>query len=235
MIDIEKLVGEVSEEIKKGSTRLVYFPVNKRKIILDEIEIEIETVLKVAKSHTLELNTKKCDLGKFQNTVESNFEFSQYNAFLKKINGEYETNYNGILSPIFHYSKTYNWIEMFRVYPLTERIFQQTMALDLYPNGLYFSDVVNSIFECYTNIVREQNTTYTKYITYDKYDTIIKHPWVRNYISWMIEFNMVPWDLVIKNFGYIEHPISKKKIIVLCDYGYSEEYEKFFNFIEQSA
>jgi hypothetical protein len=89
MIDIEKLVGQVSNDVKTGSTRLVYFPVNKRKILLDGIETEIETVLKVGKPHKLEMHTNACELGACQNKIECQLSNSNYSVFIKNSDGSY--------------------------------------------------------------------------------------------------------------------------------------------------
>jgi hypothetical protein len=235
MIDIEKLVGKVSDEIKKGSTRLVYFPINPRKIILDGIDVEIETVLKVAKSHTLELNSGECDLGKCQNRIEFALNSSKYTLFAKNSNLTYTTNNTVLLSTIINSDPNNNWIEMIKVNQLTPALFNEITATEIYYCGLGFIDVQNCFFRYYTNMHKAENEQVPSYIDDDKYFFIIEHPWVKMYLDFMKNFNLVPFDFTLKNLGYIEHPISKNKIILLCDYGFTEEYNKFFDLVEENA
>ena len=81
MIDIESIVGEVSKDFKQGSSRIVYFPVNKKKIVLDGIETEIETVLKVAKSTSVDDVIDKHEFGKLQNKIEINISKSKFSLY----------------------------------------------------------------------------------------------------------------------------------------------------------
>ena len=236
MIDVEKLVGKVSDQIKKGSTRLVYFPINTRKIILDGIETEIETVLKVAKSHTLELNSGECNLGKCQNSIESALNSSKYTLFAKNSNGTYTTNNSVLLSTIINSDTNNNWIEMVKVYPLTLALFNEITATEIYYCGLGFVDVQNCFCRFYVNMHKTENEQVSSYgMDDDKYFFIIQHPWVKMYLDFMQNYNLIPFDFTLKNLGYIEHPISKNKIILLCDYGFTEEYNKFFDLVEENA
>jgi hypothetical protein len=44
---------------------------------------------------------------------------------------------------------------------------------------------------------------------------------------------IIPYDFNLRNLGYIIHPITKKEIMVICDYGYTKEYDVFFDLIEK--
>lgn len=227
MIDIEKIIGKVSNEIKKGSTRIVYFPINKRKIILDGIETEIETVLKVAKPHTVEFYSESNKLGKFQNKTETSLKYSQYNAFIVNSDNTYFTNYSGILSPIISHYPDYSWVEMVRVKPMTIRDFCIETTTEDYPAGLYFSDVELCMRKFFSLQEKVEGEIWPEYISTEKYEFIIKHPWINSYFSLLNEINLISVDFTLENLGYIEHPLTKKKIIVLCDYGCTKEYKNF--------
>jgi hypothetical protein len=56
-----------------------------------------------------------------------------------------------------------------------------------------------------------------------------KHSFVKTYNSYMVEFKVIPQELKLKNSGYIVHPLTAKKSIVICDYGFTGEYCKFFS------
>lgn len=233
MIDIEKLVGKVSKEIKKGSTRLVYFPNNKRKIILDGIELEIETVLKVAKSHTLEINSGECFLGKFQTKIECELSESKYNVFSKNSDGTYITNYNGILTPIIAHSPDYYWEEMVRVFPMTIRDFCLENTTEDYPAGLYFPDAELCMRKWFCSS-DGRGGIYPNFISDEKYNIIINHPWMKLYIALLIDKKLMPQDFTLENLGYMIHPISGKKIIVINDYGCTEEYMQYLQACESA-
>jgi len=236
MIDIEKLVGEVSNEVKQGSTRLVYFPLNKRKIILDRIEAEIETVLKVVKPHTLEKTTGSCKLGLCQNKIESELNNSKYSAFLKNLDGSYTTNPDGILAPIFSYDQEFNWLEMLRVInPMTVPIFNKFTGGEGFPAGLLFNNVKLSLQRYYINLTKEEGAIVGQLIEDEKYNLCVKHPWVKTYIRFMEESNILPFDFTLKNLGYIIHPITKKEVMVICDYGFTDEYDELFDLIEAES
>jgi hypothetical protein len=226
MIDIEKLVGQVSKEIKKGSTRLVYFPINSRKIILDGIEVKIDTVLKIVKSHTLEINSDECFLGKFQNKIECQLNDSKYSLFLKNTDGSYTTNYNGILTPIIAHNPDYFWEEMIRVFPMTIRDFCLENTTENYPAGLYFPDAALCMHKWFCSS-DGKGGIYPKFISDEKYDIIMNHPWIKLYISLLIDKKLMPQEFTLENLGYIIHPISGKKIIVISDYGCTEEYMQY--------
>ena len=234
MIDIEKLVGKISTNVKIGSTRLVYFPLNKTKIILDGIEVEIETALKVVKPHKFE--TDKCDLGKCQTKIESELSKSKYSVFLKNSDGTYTTNYNGILAPILQYDNDFNWIQMVKVInPMTIPIFNKFTGGEGFPAGLYFDHVKLSLQRHHVNLTKIEGQKCGQYIDEEKYNFIIKHPWVKTYISFMEESKILPFDFTLKNLGYIIHPITKKNIMVICDYGFTQEYDELFDLIEAES
>lgn len=240
MIDIEKLVGKVSKEIKYGSTRTVYFPINKRKIILDGIETEIETVLKVANPHRLEITTDKCTLGKFQNKIESELSQTKYSAFILNPDSSYKTNYNGILSPVIQSDPENSWIEMVKVVnPLTVPIFNKFTGGERFPAGLFFKHVQLSLTQHHLNMLKKQNTckntSYGQYIDNEKYELIITHPWVKTYISVMEKYDAIPSDFSLRNLGYITHPITEKEIMVICDYGLTKKYHDFLCFVEKNG
>jgi hypothetical protein len=234
MIDIEKLVGQVSNDVKTGSTRLVYFPVNKRKILLDGIETEIETVLKVGKPHKLEMHTNACELGACQNKIECQLSNSNYSVFIKNSDGSYTTNYDGILTPILQYDADFNWLEMVKVInPMTVPIFNKFTGGEGFPAGLFFDNVKLSLHRHYGNLTRKEGEQVGQLISDEKYNLVIKHPWVKTYISFMEKLLIIPYDFNLRNLGYIIHPITKKEIMVICDYGYTKEYDVFFDLIEK--
>lgn len=234
MIDIEKLVGEVSNEVKQGSTRLVYFPLNKRKIILDGIETEIETVLKVVKPHKVE--SGKCDLGKCQTKIESELSKSKYSAFLKNFDGSYTTNPDGILAPVLQYDHEFNWVEMVKVVnPMTIPIFNKFTGGEGFPAGLLFNNVKLSLERYHGNLTKTEGIIIGQLIEDEKYNLCVKHPWVKTYIRFMEESNILPFDFNLKNLGYIIHTITKKEIMVICDYGFTTEYDELFDLIEAES
>jgi hypothetical protein len=224
MIEIEKLVGKVFDKIEKGSTRLVYFPIQKKKIILDGIETEIKTALKVAKPHKYEIESGECTLGKFQNKVESSLMNSDYNAFILNCDNTYTTNYNGILCPVISHDPNFYWEEMFYVYPMTVRDFCIETTTDEYPAGLYFPDVHSCMENYFAECNKKPGEIWPEYIEEHKYNLIMKHPLIKTYISLAKHIKLMTVDFTLKNLGYIEHPFSKKKTIVLCDYGCTLDY-----------
>lgn len=235
MIDIEKIVGAVSKQTKQGSTRIVYFPVNKKRIIIDGVETLVDTVLKVAKPHTIERYTDRCDLGIFQNKTEMSDIHSKYGILVKNQDETYTTNPNGILSPILNQDARGNWIEMLRLEPMTPYHFNGLTANQEYPAGLSFDNAMKTAQKYYSNLAKLEGISHPDYIEEGLYQNIKQHPWMKLYLSWMEVNDMSPFDFVTKNLGYFSHPLTTEKTIGICDYGFSEEYDKYFDLIENSS
>ena len=234
MIDIEKLVGKVSTDIKHGSTRAVYFPTNKRKIILDNIETEIETVLKVAKPHKKGIDTNS-KLGKLQNKIEISLSKTEYNIFTKNLDGSFTTNHNGILATIIEHDVNNNWVEMLRVVnPMTIPIFNEFTGGEGFPAGLFYPDVDLSVKDYYRKLIKKENEIMADLIDEEKYKIIIQHPWIKIYLSMVVKYGIYPSDFSLRNLGYIIHPISKQKYMVICDYGYTENYHNILVPLEEA-
>lgn len=230
MIDIEKLVGEVSNDVKQGSSRIVYFPKNKKRIILDGIETEIETVLKVAKCDSDSLIDRH-EFGQLQNKIEITINQSKFSLYTKNSDGSYLTNKSGILAPILNFDPNNNWIEMVRVInPMTIPIFNKFTGGEGFPAGLHFDQAKLSIRKHYNiNYDKDPGIIYPKLIDDEKYRVIMQHPWIKIYDQLMAEFDIEPSDFVLKNLGYIINPVTKQENMVLCDYGLTYESSKFID------
>jgi hypothetical protein len=224
MIDIEKLVGQVSNDFKQGSSRIVYFPENKKTIILDGIETEIETVLKVAKRDSDSLIDRR-EFGQLQNKIEIKLNKSKFSLYTKNFDGSYSTNDLGILAPILNCDPNNDWIEMVRVInPMTIPIFNKFTGGENFPAGLHFDQAKLAIRKHYNiNYDKDPGISYPKLIDDEKYQFIIQHPWIKIYDLLMAEFDIDPSDFVLKNLGYIINPVTKKENMVLCDYGLTYE------------
>lgn len=233
MIDIEKLVGEVSNEFKQGSSRIVYFPKNKTKIILDGVETEIETVLKVVKPNLLDDLMNRHEFGKLQNKIEIEMNKSKFSLYTKNFDGSYSTNDLGILAPILNSDPNNEWIEMVRVInPMTIPIFNKFTGGEGFPAGLHFDQAKLSIRKHYNiNYDKDPGIIYPELINDEKYKFIIQHPWIKIYDLLMAEFDIDPSDFVLKNLGYIINPVTKKENMVLCDYGLTYESSNFVDML----
>lgn len=224
MIDIGNIVGEVSTVFKQGSTRTVYFPINKKKIILDGIETEVETILKVVKPHSfLEKDSDSPEFGKKQNKLEIKLSKTKYSKFIKNQDGSFISNKNGILCPIINYDDNNNWIEMIRLTsnPMTIPIFNRFSAAEKFPAGLFFDDVISCVKQYFLKFLADDVEFPPDYISTEKMELLITHPFIETYISLMKEFNIIPMEFNHKNLGLILYPTES---IAICDYGIDVEY-----------
>lgn len=208
--------GLESLKAKKGSSRAVYFPKDSEKIHLDGQETSIPIALKIAIVNPLDRHTgDDSTLGEKQNKNESDsFTNYRYGKIYRDDSGNLHTNEEGILAPVIDNHIKDHYIKMAKVDNITPKIFAKLTINEKYPNGIKFDDFVDTLIK---NHLRNGG----KKVKVDEH--ILNHPLTATFANFIADTVNDPRDYSIVNFGVFTHPITKKKSVVLRDFGADED------------
>lgn len=249
-------LGTNYNRLGEGSSR-VYSPHTSahHRIFLDGVLTHERTGMKFAKRFGLDKyhDAKAHDgltLGQMQMRAENgdHFQNQHYRVYRhvgtsKDLFGHtyhhYETNENGIFAPLFeHDDKTHKWAHVGHVYPIVEdpwkedekphpRSFQALTKTKEFPNGIKHQEFHNVLMRDHQrNEGRYREALYSEY---EKHmDEVENHPLVQKFLDHQRNFAAPPHDYTERNLGIHIHPLTKKKSIVACDFGYNQEVAKAY-------
>lgn len=232
LIEAGEDTGLEDSKPKKGSSRAVYFPKDKKQLHIDGHPTEMHTVVKVAFPGTLDKHTGHSQLlGEMQNEVEADhFSRQHYGLLRKDSQGKYTTNHSGIFAPVVAAhgddgEGNHHWLEMGRVTPLKSGDFKRLTKTPEFPKGIShqeFFDAVNR------NHAEAHGMNHISMTGQERHDEVVNHPLVESAINATLDTGMHPGDLVRRNMGVWVHPHTGKEHVVISDYGFTDEIGKAY-------
>lgn len=211
--------------IAKGSSREIK-NLKEKFIILDGELVSIPTIIKSRIENKFDQYLTGDSFGIQQNKMECDIRNNEY-SILVNSGDSYQFNETGFLAPVFEFDSNFEWLEMSYVNKINKFLFQELTITDKFPNGINFDSFVYSANKKYRElhgIIYPEDSYFPNQIPDSKYELLLTHPWVANFISWMELVNFEANDLITKNMGIFTHPITMRGYPVICDYGISREY-----------
>lgn len=214
--------GFENDKPKRGSSRAVYFPKEKREIMLDGKKASVPTAVKIAFRGTLDPHTNHTMLlGEMQNQVEADPGITgDYGIIRQTQPGNYETNPNGVLVPVFDAHPEYHHLEMGKIEKFNANDFREATKTKDFPKGIAFSHMTDTMRYIHADANSEYHWSRR---TDEDHERIMHHPFVSNMINMMLDSDMHPGDLAPRNMGIWVHPHTKTRHPVIADYGATKE------------
>lgn len=214
----------IENKMKRGSSRLVFFPKDHHSITVDGNQVKIPSVIKIAyKSEFDKHLNSDTTLGQEQNKAESHFLNRKRFSILSNDKGELKTNENGIFAPVLKTSKNHSWLEMARTEPVDESKFQELTKTETHPNGITHKQMYDVVNNEYKKKTQNKNLPNPTGMNSEQYQHILKHPLIKKLLNVSIEAKSHPSDFRIANFGEFTHPVTGHKQLALIDYGYNDK------------
>lgn len=219
--------GLENDKPKRGSSRAVYFPKDKKPITIDGIETAIPTAIKIAFQGSLDNDTGSDRLlGEHQNEHESD-SIHYFHAIIRNIhNRGYTTNLNGVIAPVLSSHPEHHWLEMPRAPDLTKSKFRELTKTKDMPQGMDFEKFCKTIMINH-DLSLGQRPRYSQDKDHDAY---MEHPLTNNVLNFSADTDTHPGDITtIHNWGVFTHPITGKQYPVIRDYGYNSNIAKLYH------
>lgn len=224
--------GLEGSRAKRGSSRAVYFPKDKKEVRIDGVPTHMHTALKIAFPGDLdgEQYRKNGMLGELQNNVESSHYYQEHSILIPKGHKEFETNEeHGILAPVIDSSHDDSWLEMGKADNISAKKFRDLTKSDSHPNGLHHNDVSAILDNEHKLKFGRGRTEYTP-----TEQAIVDHPFTQKLINLIHNTDIHPADLfeygkVGRNFGVWKHPVTGKEYPVVRDYGFTDSIAKEYS------
>lgn len=218
--------GLSDDKPKKGSSRAVLFLKQPHKISLDGKEAHIPTVLKVAfHGHLDSYNDSGALLGQHQNAAEGSWTAQKhYSVIHEGENGEYHTNPEGILPPLFNKHPEDHWLHVARIRPVRAGEYRELTKTPDFPKGISHEEMFHTLMHHHE--AAHGRTWNKKGMNHER---ISGHPMVSQMLNFVADEGQHPGDYVKRNMGVFEHPHGSKHLVI-SDYGFShdvvKEYQK---------
>ena len=219
--------GLEDDKPKRGSSRAVYLPKDKKPITLDGIKTSLPTAIKIAFHGVLDDDTGSDQLlGEHQNKHEADRMHLYHSIIKPDSNNNYTTNTDGVIAPILSYHPEHHWIEMPKVTDLKKSKFKELTKSKELPNGMDYDKFSKVIMNDY-DMSLGKRPRYAKDSDHDKY---IEHSLTSNVLHFAADTDTHPGDISsLHNWGLFTHPITGKEYPVIRDYGYSGEVAKLYH------
>lgn len=220
MISNGQDTGLESDKPKKGSSRAVFFPKEHKEITVDGAKTKTPTAVKIAFNGQLDkYHGEDTLLGEDQNRAESDYFINNQYGVFRHERGEYHTNENPVLAPVFDSHEDHHHIEMGRIEKFNTKDMANATKTKEFPKGLSLHDVTDTM-EYHHRMAHGSNH-------YDeKLERISQHPYMENMIDMMHNSGMHPGDIAPRNMGIYVHPVTGKRHPVMCDWGFNSDIEK---------
>jgi hypothetical protein len=214
--------GIENSKPKKGSSRAVYFPKDHKEITVDGTKTKTPTAIKIAFEGQLDKHHGEDTLlGQDQNRLESDHHINRHYGVLgHDENGNYKTNHDGVLAPVFESHAEGHHLEMGRVEKYNAKDLANHTKNKEFPKGLTHHQIIDSM-EYEHKCAHGQHALEPK-----DHDKVIEHPYVSNMVSMMHDSGMHPGDLDPRNMGVYVHPVTGHRHPVIIDYGFSNDIAK---------
>ena len=161
--------GLEDDKPKRGSSRAVYLPKDKKPITLDGIKTSLPTAIKIAFHGALDDDTGSNQLlGEHQNKHEADSMHLYHSIIKPDSNNNYTTNTDGVIAPILSYHPEHHWIEMPKVTDLKKSKFKELTKSKELPNGMDYDKFSKVIMNDYDMSVGKR-PRYAKDSDHDKY------------------------------------------------------------------
>lgn len=209
---------------KKGSSRAVYFPREEHHFTLDGKPAKTKTVMKVAYPGHLDAHNYSGKLlGEHQNKTEADPPTNQHHGIISKDeHGNFHTNKNGVLPPLFHAHDEHHWLHAGRVDPVDHHQFEHLTKTKGFPKGI-------SHDQFWKNLMHHHDEAHGRVRPRtEEEEKLDKHPLLRKMHKFISQRGQHPADLDLRNLGQWTHPHTGKKHIVVADYGFSHDVVKHY-------
>jgi len=219
--------GLEGDKPKKGSSRAVFFPKDKKPVTVDGVNTSIPTAIKIAFHGALDNDTgSPYLLGEHQNEHEGDG-MHQFHAIIRNIHDRgYVTNHDGVVAPVLSNHPEHHWLEMFRTPDISKSKFKQLTKTKDMPNGMDFDRFSNVIMNDY-DLSLGKRPRYSKDKEHDAY---MEHPLTNNVLYFSANTGTHPGDITtIHNWGVFTHPVTGKESPVIRDYGYNDTVAKLYH------
>jgi hypothetical protein len=224
LIGADQDTGLEGDKPKKGSSRAVFFPKDEKKLKIDGVETSSPTAVKIAYPGWADKKLRHPQLlGEMQNEAEGNsFINNNYGVFRHDHHtGEYHTNENPVLAPVFGIHPENHHLEMGRVERFNAKDMAAATKTKEFPKGLKLSDVSDAM-------KYHHEMAHGKGRHNPEMEKISDHPYVANMIDMMHNSGMHPGDIVPHNMGIYRHPVTKEGHPVIHDWGLTNELGKLY-------
>lgn len=222
--------GLENDKPKKGSSRAVFFPRDKKPITIDNTPTSAKTVVKIAFPGSLDRHRRNDErlLGEHQNEVEAdNFTSNEYGMLRENHDGTYSTNENGVLAPVLGRHSHHHHLEMGHVTPMKKSDFQKLTVTESHPKGLKYDDMYNALNKEYHDAHGSSRYTPSSH-TDEVHERTMEHPFVQNVADMMFNAGFHPGDISIRNMGIWTHPVTGTQHPVMSDYGFTTDVAKHY-------
>lgn len=219
--------GLESDKPKRGSSRAVYFPKDKKPITIDGIKTTIPTAIKIAFHGALDNDTGSDRLlGEHQNEHETDG-MHQFHAIIRNIHDRgYATNLDGVVAPVMSHHPDSHWLEMPRTPDLTKSKFKELTKTKDMPKGMDFDRFSNVIMNDHDLSLGKR----PRYSEDKDHDAYMEHPLTNNVLHFSANTDTHPGDITtIHNWGVFTHPVTGKEYPVIRDYGYNSNVAKLYH------
>lgn len=220
--------GLESDKPKKGSSRAVFFPTEHKELTIDGVKTSSPTAVKIAFPGVLDkFHSEPTIMGEDQNAIEAdNYINKQYGILSRNnVTGEYKTNQDGILAPVFSTHPENHHLEMGRVEKFNTKDFTEATKHPDYPKGIKPTEFKEAL-EYQHNMAHGQKH-YSEHNYSDAHlEHISNHPLVQNAIDMMHDTGMHPGDVSPRNMGIYVHPVTGKRHPAIIDWGFSNRIAK---------
>lgn len=200
-------------------------------MVLDGHETSMPTALKIAYPGQLDKYNKSGKLlGEHQNEVE-NDHFNRSMAVIvphPHRTNEYVTNPHGVLAPVVDNHSDHHWSLHGRVSKIGAGDFRNLTKTDRFPNGISHREFYDAMM-LHHHDAHGIGGAPGAYTSEERSREVQNHPFVENVTDAMFHMGMHPGDLNKGNMGVWEHPVTKKKQLVISDYGYSANVDKEYH------
>lgn len=228
-----KETGLIGDIPKRGSSRAVFFPRDSRTLNLDGIPAKIPSAIKIAFPGEFEERyrdvKKQPLLGQMQNEAEADKLMSHHHGIIRKDeHGNWHTNHDGVIPPLFDHHPDFHHIEVGRVSPYTDAKFREATKDGSFPNGINHQEFHDAIMHIYAVSHGMEGYHYGQTDHDHVKNVLVHHPFVKNVINFSADSGIHPNDFSPDNVGTWTHPHTGKLHPVLLDYGFRHNIAKHY-------
>lgn len=206
-----------------GSSRHYWEMPTEKNIILDGKKTKIKHGIKLAVKSELDDYHDKEMFGKLQNKEEYKDVYDKHRILVKDKTGNYHTNTNGILAPIFNSHHDGSILNVGHAVPMTNNktefneIIKNQTPKTFKKRKPDIDDVIYAVKDVFNKKEdADLMDDYSKHV-------LQHHPFAKLLHGLLSTTKMSPNDLHAKNFGTFIHPITHEKYPVVLDYGATNE------------
>jgi tRNA A-37 threonylcarbamoyl transferase component Bud32 len=225
MIKAGRDTGLEDSKPKKGSSRAVFFPKEKKQFTLDGKPAESHTAVKIAFPGKLDkYHGEDTLLGEDQNRKEADWFVNGHHGVIHHTDQGMKTNHEGVLAPVFDSHPEHHHLEMGRVEKFNAKDLANHTKNRDFPKGLNLDQIKNAML--HEHALAHGGRSYQSSTDENQHQKLVEHPYVSNMIDMMHNSDMHPGDISPRNMGIYVHPHSGHRYPVMTDWGFGNDIAK---------